>query len=158
MFKTKTKDIFTVFSRIRNILDLDGELSEIAVNQNQIIFECSNIIEFHKFNALRVLMGIDPNDITTFENKLFVAYRGILDNNEEITSEPKLLMNTIQEVSNYVCKCPILEMRISNEYIKVYLDKPNIKISDIIKLDEIFSSEGVLQTGEQRAYVLYVND
>lgn len=155
MFKTEADRLFKIFEMVKNILDLDNELSEVVVNRNQVIFECSNMIEFHKFDALHILMGIDPTDITTFEGSLYIAYRGI-SKEEGVTDEVNVLLDTIEEISNHVCQCPILEMRISRDFIKVYLDKPNIKIKDVAVLDEIFSSEGVLQTGEQRAYVLYV--
>lgn len=158
MFKTTTTELFKVYSMVKNILDLDNELSEITVNQGQIILECSNMVEFAKFDALRVFVGRDPDDITTFEDKLFIGYRYLNFEEDGLTDEVKLLLNTINEISNYVCKCPILEFRLANEYIKVYLDKPNIKIKDIATLDEIFTSEGVLQTGEQRPYVLYIKD
>lgn len=154
----KLEQIFRIYSRAENILDENNELLDIVVNKDQISLRCKNYIEFHKFDALKPLMGLSPDDISIFSDNLYISYRGISGKIDEASDDVKVLKQIIDSIAEHICQCPVLEMVITSYYIKVYIDKPNIKIKDLADLDKIFESEGVLETGEQRAYVIYVKE
>lgn len=154
----KLDSIFKIYARVENILDEENELLDIIVNKDQISFRCRNYLEFIKLDALKPLMGLLPKDISIFSDNLYISYRGISEEIENASNDVKMLKDVIDLISEKICQCPILEMVITDYYVKVYIDKPNIKIKDLAGLDEIFESEGVLETGEQRAYVIYVKE
>lgn len=151
-------EIFKTYKKVANILDGDSQLLDIIVNRDQIAFKCKNFVDFEKFNGLKPLMGLSPSDISIFMDNLFISYRGIEGNIDEASNEVKLLKKMIDLVSDHVCQCPVLEAVVTGYFVKIYIDKPNIKLKELAELDKIFEAEGVLETGEQRAYVIYVKD
>ena len=62
----------------------------------------------------------------------------------------------LQEIGDHICQCPALEYTISTDFIKVYIDKPNIFIDDLNNLQEVFDSNFSLELQKQRPYCLFV--
>lgn len=154
-------DAYNLYKDLSNILG--EELNEISIFQNQIILKCKNFLDMKVLTSLVEVMGMNPTDVSIFENELCVSYR--LIDEYSTTDTVHQLMLLMGDISDCICTCPVLEMAVTDQYIKVYLDKPNIKIKDIAKLDDVmnvelpaglFQFEGVLQIHEHRPYVLYV--
>lgn len=161
----KTKiNLNMMFSAFDKLNDFEGSqrIIEVSVHQNQItlVFDSDNIIYMDVLADIEKI--IDPvkiTDITLFDNVLRASCRNLND----LTPEEKVIVKnpfclfkwTIDQISDVVCKCPSLEFSISDVFIKCYIDKPNIALEDLVKLDNIFNAKGVLELGHQRAYVLY---
>jgi len=163
MFTTNLYNMFEAFDKINNISGIES-VSEISIHQNQIsfAFDSKNIIYMENINEIEQLVNpITITDITLFENALIASCRDLqaLEKKKDNQSNPLCLFKAvIEELAKTVCACPALEFVISGSFIKCFLDKPNILLEDVAKLDTIFDSKGVLELNGQRPYVLYVRD
>ena len=163
MFTTSLHSMFNAFNSINKISGIES-ISEISVHRNQVsfLFESKNIIYLK--NIYDIEERIDPikiDDITLFENTLIASTRDLseLDITKEDFSNPLCLFKAvIEELVEVICACPVLEFVISSSYIKCYLDKPNIPLEDVAKLDAIFGGKGILELKGQRPYVLYIKE
>lgn len=163
MFTTNLYNMFGAFDKVNDISGIES-ISEISVHQNQIsfTFESKNIIYMENIDEIEQLINpIKITDITLFENSLIASCRDLksLDDKKSNQSNPLCLFKAvIEELAKTVCACPALEFVISGSFIKCFLDKPNIVLEDVAKLDTIFDSKGILELNGQRPYVLYVRD
>ena len=162
MFTTNLKVMFEAFDTINNIQGVE-DIREISVHQNQIsfLFTSTNIVYMKIIDEIeKIIYPIEIDDITLFEDSLIASCRdltGLKPDNNDYTANPLCLFKcVINELSKTVCSCPALEFVLSDTYLKCYIDKPNIPLQDIAKLDKIFDSRGILELSGQRPYVLYV--
>ena len=163
MFTTTLPFVFTTFDKL-NEPYRSNKISEISVHQNQIdfLFESGKILYMDSLYKLEdVTNPVKISDITMFNNQLIVSCRDLepIDKKKkkESSTHPLwLFRQIIEELSKTVCACPALEFVVSDNYIKCYIDKPNIVLSDLIKINKIFDADGILELNGQRAYVLFV--
>lgn len=149
------QDVFKFYKGLQAIME--DEIKEISVHQDQISICCHNFVEYGNFGALSELLGMDPTDISIFNDSIYISYR-IISSQKHYSTYVKTCKDIMSSIADCICQCPSLEMTVTDQYAKVYLDKPNIKVKDISELDTVMGAEGTLQTGEQRAYVLYLNE
>lgn len=141
---------------------LDGDIMEISVKQSQIVlsFYDELIVNMDDIDMLNKLGDkLQVSDITCFQNQLYVAMRGIRD----IDSFGKESMfisfyEVIKVLRDIVCACPALEYVISREYLKVYLDLANIKLSDLWRLIDVFKQDPFIEFSGDRPYLLFINE
>ena len=156
------KTMFEVFDKINS--NLENNIAEISFKQSQmsITFEDQTIISW---DDLMELQGIENQysitSISTFNECLHVVFSNLDETliNLKTTVEPySFLYSFIFNLRETLCSCPALEYVISSNYIKIYLDLPNIHARDIINVDKELNSEGILELSSQRPYLLYVKD
>lgn len=164
MFTTNLRIMFDAFSRINAISGIE-EVFEVSVHQNQIsfLFSSSNIVYMDNIKELeRIIDPIKITDITLFEDTLIASCRDLSElqpKEKDYTANPLCLFKAIiNQLSETVCACPALEFVISDSYLKCYIDKPNIALQDIAKLDKVFDAKGILELKGQRPYVLYIKE
>lgn len=161
-FQITLNMMFSAFDKL-NDFKKDGEkILEISVYQNQVTFtfESGNIVYLDILSDIeKIIDPIKITDITFFEDRLRASCRDLSElepQNGVVVKNPLCLFKyVVTQISELVCKCPALEFVVSETFIKCYIDKKNIPLNNLIKLDELFDSEGVLELGLQRSYVLY---
>ena len=144
--------------------ELDNDILEISVKQSRMSmsFQDMSILSFKDFRVLDSYCNIlSISEVTAFSDVLHVHFSNLsYDMLKEYQGKCPLmeLYDLIFKLQDVLCTCPALEYVVSDAYVKVYIDLPNVHVKDVAKLDEIFSSEGVLEINNQRPYVLYVKD
>lgn len=153
------------FESVENLSKkLDNNINEIYVRKTQMLFtfEDETIISY---NDLTTLANMDKilgcTDITSFNNMIFVGFRNLnqeLMQNEEINENLRNLYDIIGVLYEHVCQCPALEFVVSNQYLKVFLDSPNIHVSNLYALNNIFHQDPFIELGSDRPYLLYIKE
>lgn len=159
----KIEELFSLVEEINR--QLENLLLEISVKRHQISFLIN--YDVIRFNGIQSLLELaDKNNY----DESFLSY----DKNNDIFSfligglsleeidEKNILypfLCTIEKMAQEICSCPSLEFVISPQYIKCYLDKPGLKISDLSNYEKIFNAEGQaeLELHPQRPYLLFLN-
>ena len=153
------KKILNAFEQIDN--KLENDLVDISVKQSQIMFGFGNSILFKDLNAINSLKNsISITDIVSFQDLLFVRLENLSEDLVDKNSDNSIdtLYSFIFSLAETLCSCPVLEYSVAGSYLKIYLDLPNITSKNLRELDFLLNSEGVLELGGQRPYVLYVRD
>lgn len=154
------RSLFDSFAQINDTLD--NKMEEISVKQSRISidFEDKSIIsisDLTKLNSFSQTFKI--TDIASFQDSIFVIFNL---NKDEICDAKKdpfcSIYSFILILKEHLCSCPMLEFQISQTYIKIYIDLPNIYVKDLSKVEEIIGSKGTIEFNGQRTYVLYVKD
>lgn len=140
---------------------LESEVMEISVKRSQLVFTFLDELMI-TMDDLLVLNKLDDNltvsDITCFQNRLYIAIRNIDPAKVKGDSIFYPLMTVITHLRDLVCSCPALEYVISKEYIKVFLDVPNIKVSDLMKTFDVFKQDPFVELTGDRPYLLFINE
>lgn len=154
-------DLFDQFDKINN--QLDNNVVELSIKKSRISlsFENGDVLKIDDIKKInKICDKFNVGEINTFHDVLYVHFTELQE--ENITDDDKCpiskLYNLIFKLRDILCTCPALEYIISGDYLKVFIDLPNIKIVDISKLDRLFKSEGFLELNMQRPYVLYIRD
>ncbi len=139
---------------------IEEGLIDIAIKQSQIIFGFGNTLSFKDLETINNLKkNISITDIVSFQDMLFVRLENL---SEDLIDDELNSLNTLYSfiflLAKTLCSCPVLECSISRDYIKIYLDLPNITSKNLRDLDLLLNVEGVLELGGQRPYILYVKD
>lgn len=138
---------------------LDANILELSVKQSQIVFTFHDelLISMKDLLTLNTLdEDIYVTDVTCFQNRLYVSLRDV--DLAEVYSSFKPFISVITTLRELVCACPALEYVISTEYIKVFLDVPNIKVSDLNKLIDVFHQDPFVEFAGDRPYLLFINE
>lgn len=155
------KTMFEVFDKINS--NLENNIAEISFKQSQmsITFEDQTIVLWDDLMELqRIEDQYAITSISTFNECLHVVFSNLDETLiNKVTVEPySFLYSFIFNLKETLCSCPALEYVISSNYIKIYLDLPNIYARDIVNVDKEINSEGILELSSQRPYLLYVKD
>ena len=153
---------FKAFKGINNLLEDD--IAEISIKRSQIMFTFvdGTLVQFSDIMKLQTLDSkISVCDITCFNNNIYVAIRDLDENLMLSEIDNKLLKdiyNIIVVLRDNLCTCPALEYILAEGYIKVFVDLPNIQVSDLSRLNDILQQDAFLELGADRPYLLYVNE
>lgn len=152
-------NLFVTFEEVNKLLD--GQLLEISVKQHQITLVMSeSLINIQMINnMLKYVQDPLESYISFLNDVLYFVLGGFsISNPDENIFYP--FMKIINEFSEHICKCPSLEYVVSAQYIKCFLDKAGIKISDLKKYEEILEAKekGELEMHPQRPYLLFINE
>lgn len=155
------RTMFEVFDKINS--NLENNIAEISFKQSQmsITFEDQTIVLWDDLMELqRIEDQYAITSISTFNECLHVVFSNLDETLiNKVTVEPySFLYSFIFNLKETLCSCPALEYVISSNYIKIYLDLPNIYARDIVNVDKEINSEGILELSSQRPYLLYVKD
>ena len=155
------KTMFELFDKIN--FNLENNIAEISFKQSQmsITFEDQTIVSLDDLMELQCIENqYAITSISTFNECLHVIFSNLNETLiNKVTVEPySFLYSFIFDLKEILCSCPALEYVISSNYIKIYLDLPNIYARDIINVDKELNSEGILELSSQRPYLLYVKD
>lgn len=156
------KFLFDRFDKINS--NLDNKISEISVKQSRITFdfEEQNILSVSDLKKLENLSPFfDLTEITTFQDMLFVVFDNLDEKefDESVKENPLgLIYSFIKTLAENLCTCPMLEYQIAENYIKIYIDVPNVFIKDLANIEEIMQASGTIESSGQRTYLLYVKD
>lgn len=156
------KTMFEVFDKINS--NLENNIAEISFKQSQmsITFEDQTIVSWDDLMELQDIENqYAITSISTFNECLHVVFSNLDETliNLKTTVEPySFLYSFIFNLKETLCSCPALEYVISSNYIKIYLDLPNIYARDVINVDKELNSESILELSSQRPYLLYVKD
>lgn len=157
-------DVFDAINKINK--RLSNKIIEISVRQSQfeLTFEESTILSVEDIAVLSNMFGepIDFSDITCFNDRLFVSYRGL---EEEFLDDSKVdkgfkdIYRIIFLLKDNICTCPALEYVLSPEYLKVFIDVPNVQLSGLTLVAEtLLKQDPFLETGGDRPYLLFINE
>lgn len=154
----KAIDLFSVLND-----GMENNIREISVKQSMITisFENESILSMTDLQKIdNFCDAFSVTNITAFQDMIHVHFDGLSENLIEENDRCPLayLYKIILILRDILCTCPALEYVISNDYVKIYIDLPNIHVKDLNGLEELFKSEGVLEINNQRPYVLYVRD
>lgn len=152
-------EVFQSFYSINQLLE--SEVVEISVKRSQLVFTFLDELII-TMDDLLVLNKLDDNltvsDVTCFQNRLYIAIRDIDSDKVKNDSVFYPLMIMIKQLRDLVCSCPALEYVVSGEYIKVFLDVPNIKVSDLMKTLDAFKQDPFVELTGDRPYLLFINE
>ncbi len=154
------KEAFQAINAIDH--ELQADILEISVKQSQMVFSFYDelIVEMSDLKKLDSMEdNIQVTDITCFQNQLYVAIRDIEDINSFNSNAPFFyLYKIIVALREVICTCPALEYVISKEYLKVFIDLPNIKLSELYKLKDSFNQDPFVEFSGDRPYLLFINE
>lgn len=140
---------------------LDGELLEISVRQHQVTISLEKtMITFEKAQKLFKAAKTTSDSFISINNN--VLYLTIGDLSDKIGKKHIFypFISTIKEIAENICTCPALEFVISTQYMKCYLDKPGLKVVDLVDYEDILQAPGKaeLELHPQRPYLLFINE
>lgn len=146
--------IFKEFDKVNRAAKA-SKIDEISVHKGQIgiHFTGSNLVFIEDIKNIEKIAKVESTDVSTFDGELYLSFREI---EGDIKNPFGMFLKTLSDISDIVCTCPALEIMITDSYIKCYIDKPNVELKNLAKLDNVFQAEGVLELLHQRPYVLYV--
>ena len=158
--------IKNAFAAINKLNDrLNNKTIEISIKRSQfeLTFEEYAMITVEDLALLSNVFGdsLDFTDITCFNDRLFVSYRGLEDSfmeDKNVSNIFKDIYKLIVVLRDKLCTCPALECILSPEYIKVFIDVPNIQLSNINAVSDILEQDPFLEFGADRPYLLYINE
>lgn len=153
--------LFGQVQAINNIIDT--QLLEVSVKRHQITLILSNnVISFKTLDSLLSLCqdNITDESFLAVNNENF--YFTIANLSLEALDSENIFypfVFTISQMAENICSCPALEFVISPQYIKCYLDKPGLRVSDLSDYEEILDAKGLgeLELHPQRPYLLFLN-
>ena len=161
------KDLFSYFSKVNE--GLENPILEISIKQSQIVFcfedlSCITIPDLMTLNDNCCV--ISATKVTAFQDIIHVHFEGLSDElilqkekSKELAEIPILnLFDFIFDLRDKLSGCPHLDYAISDDYIKIYIDVPNLSVKQLYDIDKLLKSDGILEINTQRPYVLYVKD
>lgn len=159
--KFSIKKLFEQINVINNMIDAD--LLEVSVKKHQITLVLNNkMIGFDTINSLLDMCKKDVQEESFLANNNDNFYFTIgnlsLDNLDKNNIFYPFIY-VIDQMAQHVCSCPALEFTISSQYLKCYLDKPGLKVSDLSNYEKILKAKdlGELELHPQRPYLLFLN-
>lgn len=155
------EELFKSFDELNTILE--NKISVISVRRSRITFdmEDSNILMRKDFDIIdNFCQDSFINEITTFQDTLFISTNDLPEDFFEKNKDNSLakIYSFILELRSMLCTCPALEFQISSNYIKIYIDIPNLFIKDLLAVDKFLKRDGIIEVSNQRPYLLYVKD
>lgn len=153
-----------LFAAIEDMNDnLENKIGEISVKYSSISISFSDMscLKINDFKALNDMFNsISVSSITAFQDEIHVHFEDLSDDIWKGEEENNLynLYVLILLLREKLCTCPALEYVISESYLKIYVDLPNIHVGNLVDIDKALSSEGIIEFNYQRPYILYVRD
>lgn len=156
------KTLFDRFDKINE--NLDNKISEISIKQSRVTLDFTNqntitSTDLKKIDNMSPFFKI--TEITTFQDRIFIVFDKLDEKefDENIGGNPLgLIYSFIKTLAENLCTCPMLEYQIAENYIKIYIDIPNVFVKDLVNVEEILQSNGTIESNGQRMYLLYVKD
>ena len=155
------KKAFHALSELNS--QLENNIVEISVKSSQMVlsFDEDYIIrrpDILTIDSLDTILSISY--ITCFNDKIFVTFEGLDDSimKASTCSHLQNIYAIISMLREELCSCPALEFIISEQYLKIFLDIPNVQVSNMFHLNVEFSQDGFLELGADRPYLLYINE
>ena len=162
MYKIKVSKVVNIFNKILKLTH--NSLLEISIKKSRVNFEFkeSNLIHIRDIIDLLTDEFIDEDYLylTALGDNIHLTYEcgdKVMHNDIPVNSLFKDLFDLLEEVGEHICQCPALEYVISENYIKVFIDKPNIESNDLYNLKQVFGQEFTLELQKQRPYCLFLN-
>ena len=161
------KDLFDLFKTINK--SLDNKICEISVKQSRMSFSFDDmgIIKAEDYKKIdNLCRNYSISEVTAFGNMIHIHFsnlsQSLLSNNliqvKDGCGSLDSFYSLIFELRDRLCTCPALEYVISESYLKIYIDLPNLFVKDIMEVDKLIGLDGILELNNQRPYVLYVKD
>ena len=161
MYKIETTQIANIFSQISDMTH--NTLSEISIKKSRINFEFLEPSIVHISNIMNLLQDdlIDEDKLyfTALEGHIHLTYDcGDIVANDNVPNSSlfKPLFDLLKEIGEHICQCPALEYIIAQDYVKVFIDKPNMESRDLFDLEKVFDQSFVLELQKQRPYCLFI--
>lgn len=153
--------LFNAFDQLNQ--GKENPLREISVKRSQILisFDQPDVIFRKDFNVLDNLQGLGITDIGCIDNILYLSYRDLTEDymvSESVDKNMTTLYDFITILRTILCQCPAMEYVIAKEYIKVYLDVPNLNIESLMGVNEVLGANGFLELNGPRPYILYIRE
>ena len=153
------KDLFKQTKVISELLN--GELLEISVRQHQVTISVKE--PMLSLPYVKEILNSAKNSSDSFvSTKNDVLYFTIGGLSKKIGKKNVFypFIDIITSFADNICACPSLEFIISNQYMKCFLDKPGLKVSDLMDYEDILEAEGKgeLELHPQRPYLLFINE
>lgn len=157
----KINKLLEAFNKCNNILK-DNDLAEISVVADEIslVFLNTNVLNItESIDLLRndplIKNGVDVR-VTTEDRNMRICLSNYLDKTDmKGTSIFTPFIKAFEKVSDIVCTCPILEYIVSENYVKVYLDKPGLEVQQLVDLENFLSQKCTLEL-HNRPYALFI--
>ena len=164
--------LFSCFDYINE--GLENRILEVSIKHTQMVFcfeymSSITISDLERVNNLSPLLSISR--ITTFQDIIFVHFENLektlalqsADTIKDVELKRRHqalfeLFDLISHLRDILCTCPNLECVISENYIKVFIDVPNVTVSQVYKVNELLETDGMFELDSQRPYILYVKD
>lgn len=137
---------------------MNNEVLELSVKQHQISILCNDsLLSFESINSINIS---DESFVSTHNDNLYLVIGGLSPDNIKDYEIFHPFMEIIWKFAEEICQCPSLEYKISEQYIKCFLDKPGLKANDLKKYEAILEADnkGELELHPQRAYLLFINE
>ncbi len=157
------KKLFKIYDKLNDKLQ-ENEIKEISVKQTQIQFTflTGNILTLRDILALEATAKYaQATDITLFNEAIILTFRELENVHENIEKTDNIFgvfTKLITDLAEAVCTCPNLEVTISENYIKFYIDKPNMELDALQEVDKLLNSKSQLELTGPRPYLLYIKD
>lgn len=162
MFKTSLDTIFGIYEDIHKLTHGNG-LIEVSVKKSRINFEFEDGNLLHS-NAI---IGLLEDPLIT-EDYLYMTslnddIRITCDVDETVAHNMvptqsifSPYFELLEELGEHICQCPALEFVVSENFLKIFIDKPSISLNDLEKIKEIFDEDFTIEVHKQRPYCLFV--
>lgn len=155
------KFLFDRFDKLNRTLD--NKIAEISVKQSRITFdfEDQSVLSMSDLRKINESSGAFlVSEIATFQDRLFVIFDELEKGDYEPEFEKPLgcIYSFIFTLRDHLCTCPMLEFQIAENYLKIYIDVPNVYVQNLTKIEEIMQARGTIESNGQRNYLLYVKD
>lgn len=153
------KELFQCIDTINE--NIDGKVFEILVRQSNIFIslERKDFVLFNDIQALNNLFSenYSVTSINNIDNQITICFDNL---SEDVVDDSVLgrLHKVIFNMAEVLCSCPALSYAISDSYVKIYIDIPNLHISNVNNVKKFFNSDGVIEIGSHTPYLLFVKD
>ena len=157
------KKLFKIYNTLNDKIQ-ENEIKEISIKQSQIQFTfiTGNILSLRDILALESKAKYaQATDITVFQESLILTFRELENVHENIEKTDNIFgtfTKLITDLAEAVCTCPNLEVTISENYIKFYIDKPNMELDALQQVDKLLNAKSQLELNCSRPYLLYIKD
>lgn len=157
------KKLFKIYDKLNDKLQ-ENEIKEISIKQTQIQFTflTGNILTLRDILSLEATAKYaQATDITIFNEAIILTFRELENVQENIEKTDNIFgtfTKLITDLAEAVCTCPNLEVTISENYIKFYIDKPNMELDALQQVDKLLNSKSQLELTGPRPYLLYIKD
>lgn len=155
------KFLFDRFDKLNQVLE--NKIAEISVKQSRITFdfEDQSILPMSDLKKINESSGaFSVSEVAAFQDRLFVIFDELDEGDYEPEFEKPLgcIYSFIFTLREKLCTCPMLEFQIAKNYIKIYIDVPNVYVQNLAEIEEIMHAKGTVESNGQRNYLLYVRD
>lgn len=153
-------NLFETFGLLNTTMD--NQILEMSVKQHQITFIMKeSILYFPYVNKLtKHITNYNESYVTTHNDVLYFIIGDLSTKNLDEGDLLYPFVSLIEKFADKICQCPSLEYVVSNQYIKCFLDKPGLKLTDLEEYELILgaANKSELEMHPQRPYLLFINE